>query len=220
MSGDEGSGRVDYVDILTDTDGDGVGDVNERIAGTAENDAASVPGASVIDVLALFNDGYRERFRGDTRARIHHVMVVTGAIFADSGTNIRLRTVGMHLVELDEHNRLPEEERVELMERQGADATLRFHDGPSGSCLGCAGLGGVRASRLLARVAFCERGRVDASYDSCARARACLWPRALRIPRGGPRRLPLVARPLRPQQGQSDSDGIRVEQAHQRVLES
>ena len=139
---DEGDGHVDYVDILTDTDGDGVGDVNERIAGTAVDDAASTPGVSAVDVLALFNDGYRERLRGGASARIHHVMVVTGAVFADSGTNIRLRTVGMHQVELDAEARLPEEERVGLMDRYGADATLRFHDGPSGSCLNCAGLGG------------------------------------------------------------------------------
>ena len=143
VSDDGGSAPVNYVDILTDTDSDGVGDVNERIAGTDASDATSVPGASVVDVLALYNDGYRELFRGSTGARIHHVMAVTGATFADSGTNIRFRTVGMHLVDLDADARLPEAERIGLMERYGADATLRFHDGPSGSCLNCARVGGA-----------------------------------------------------------------------------
>ena len=45
---DAGTDRIEYVDILTDTDGDGAGDVNERLAGTSTEDPASTPGTSTI----------------------------------------------------------------------------------------------------------------------------------------------------------------------------
>ena len=51
---------VRFVDILTDTDGDGVGDVNERLAGSAWDDPGSTPGRSTIDVLALYTAAFRE----------------------------------------------------------------------------------------------------------------------------------------------------------------
>ncbi|MYD97963.1 MAG: hypothetical protein F4X98_11335 [Gammaproteobacteria bacterium] len=144
---DDRVGSVDYVDILTDTDGDGVGDVNERIAGTAANDDTSTPpGLSEIDVLVLYNDGVRKRFGGYPHARLHHSMAVTRALFADQGTGIKLRTVGMSEVLLDERGLVPEEERERLLEVHGADVALRFHDGPNffcgGAAAGCGTVGG------------------------------------------------------------------------------
>ena len=43
---------VHHPDYLQDTDGDGVGDVNERAEGTDPESSASTPGNSTIDVLA------------------------------------------------------------------------------------------------------------------------------------------------------------------------
>ena len=95
VPGDADADRVDFVDILADSDGDGTGDVNERIAGTSEYDAASTPGTSTIDVLALYNGGFRDRFDGYPETRAHHLMVLANAMYVDSRTNVRLRTVGM-----------------------------------------------------------------------------------------------------------------------------
>ena len=62
-AGEQGD-RIAFVDLLTDTDGDGVGDVNEQLAGTSLTDPASTPGTPTIDVLALYNDGLREALDG------------------------------------------------------------------------------------------------------------------------------------------------------------
>ena len=120
-------GRVEFVDILTDTDGDGVGDVNEVLAGTSPTNEASLPmEPSTIDVLAVYSAGFRAHYGGYPETRIHHVMTVTGALFADSGTNIRLRTVGMSEVALDEGGRPVWADRQDLRERHGADLSLMF----------------------------------------------------------------------------------------------
>ena len=139
--------RTRFVDILADTDGDGVGDVNERLAGTSPTDAASRPRApSTIDVLGLYNDGFRGELGGYPHTRIHHVLTLTSALFADSGTNIRLRTVGMSEVTLDESGWPSTAHLGELLDRHGADLSLRFHGGggPSGcgEAAGCAYAGG------------------------------------------------------------------------------
>ena len=141
---------LEYVDILTDRDGDGIGDVNEGIAGTAPEDPASRPGLSTIDVLAYYNEGFAERFGGYPHARIHHVMVLTNAMYADSGAQLRLRTVGMSEVELEEYGRPRAEEYEELLERHGADVALQFHHGPNWTCgvhRGCSSLGNTILKR-------------------------------------------------------------------------
>ena len=79
-----------------------MGDVNERIAGTSHEDAADRPGLSNIDVLALFDPRVYAAYGNDPYTRIHHLMTLTRARFADSGTNIRLRTVGMRQTEWNE----------------------------------------------------------------------------------------------------------------------
>lgn len=129
--------RIEFVDILADADGDGFGDFNERLVGTSDTNSASNPGDSVIDVVALYNDGFRRAFGGYPQTRIHHVMTLTNAFYVDSGTNIRLRTVGMSEVALTAEG-LPEvTERTRLMDIHGADLAFRFHvDG----LMGCPGI--------------------------------------------------------------------------------
>ena len=104
MAGADG-GVVEFVDMLTDTDGDGVGDVNEELTGTSRTDPASTPGVSTIDIVAMYNAGVREALDGYPYTRIHHVMAVTNAAFADSGTNLRMRMVGAVEVELNASGR-------------------------------------------------------------------------------------------------------------------
>ena len=144
------SGRVEYVDILTDSDGDGVGDVNERLVGTLSDDASSTPGISTVDLLALYTAKARgnhdaEWPRGHFYARMHHQIVVANSMFVDSGTNMRLRSVGFSQVEADEYGSADSEQVKELMAHHGADITYQFLHGapsPCGSGAGCASVGG------------------------------------------------------------------------------
>ena len=144
---DQSGDRLQFVDITTDTDGDGVGDVNEAAAGTSRTDPGSSPGESTIDILALYNDGFREALDGYPYTQVHHVAVLTSALYRDSDTNLRMRLIGATEVALDASG-VPDAERVsELLDEHGADLFFRFHMGgtdmgcPSGSG-GCGSLGG------------------------------------------------------------------------------
>ena len=142
---DMASDRMHFVDLLTDTDGDGVGDVNERLAGTAADNAADTPGLSSIDVLALFDDRVYAAYGSDPYTRIHHLMTLTRARFRDSGTNIRLRTVGIRHTEWN--RRGLSDEADTLMAAHGADMVVQFHakTGAGSPCSpamgGCAPIG-------------------------------------------------------------------------------
>ena len=137
----ETAGPMRFVDILTDSDGDGVGDVNERLAGTSWTDPGATPGDTVIDLLALYTVEFREGEAGYPYTRLLHVMNVASAVFADNVTQLRLRTVGMSEVELDESGWASSEQRQELMDSHGADLSIQF--GTTGPCAasGCAYLG-------------------------------------------------------------------------------
>ncbi len=140
------SGRIRFVDILTDTDGDGVGDANEHLAGTSAGDATDTPGESTLDVLALFDSMVFDAFAGDPYTRIHHVLTLAGALFADSGTNIRLRGVGMHPVHYNQQGWVDDYDA--LMDAHGADLVVQLHANTASRwpCIartaGCAGIGG------------------------------------------------------------------------------
>ena len=137
--------RIAFVDILTDTDGDGVGDVNEQLAGTSPTDPADTPAASTIDVLALY--GRRDAATGGDVpfTRIQHVIAVTRAVYADSGANVRLRLVGASEVGLNLFGEPVPSDVAEVMERHGADLHVHFDDDPFGvaSALDDATVGGA-----------------------------------------------------------------------------
>ena len=140
------SGPLRFVDILTDTDGDGVGDVNERLAGSSWQDPDSVPGDSVVDILALYTAEFWEAEAGYPYTRILHHLSVVGATFEDNDTNIRLRIVGMSEVEQGEDGWASRESRHELMESHGADMSIQFSR-TGGGCTGLGGCAQVGASR-------------------------------------------------------------------------
>lgn len=148
VSGDEADAMTRYVDILTDSDGDGSGDVNERIAGTDPNDSASVRGTSQVDVLWLYQAALAAP---DTVPEYHHAAVVANTMFVDSGTNLRLRSVGFAPVddgEIGEYGDVKQERLEELMDRHGADLFNFWYDPGDGiddpcpeNAGGCAGVG-------------------------------------------------------------------------------
>ena len=145
--GETSANRTRFIDILTDTDGDGVGDINEELAGTSPADAASTPGESTVDVLALYNDGFRTALDGYPFTQIHHVMALTDALFRDSGINLRMRMVGVQEVELDGAGLPYRDVVLDQMERHGADLAFRLHMGGNMGCSagvgGCAVVGGT-----------------------------------------------------------------------------
>ena len=79
------------VELLTDSDTDGVSDFNERFSGTDPQSAGSVPGPSVVDLLVLYSPGVSAAHNGDALARIEHLIAVTNQVYQDSGVNMRVR---------------------------------------------------------------------------------------------------------------------------------
>ena len=145
--GADASDRRRFVDLLTDGDGDGVGDVNERLAGASPDDPSSVPTASVVDLLALYTEAFRDAESGYPYTRMLHSVTVTDAILEDGGTNLRLRMIGMSEVELGEGGWALEDHRQEAMASHGADVSVQFS--PTGPCSagGCAGVGARRTTQ-------------------------------------------------------------------------
>ena len=148
--------RIEFVDMLTDTDGDGVGDVNEATAGTSRTNPRSSPGESTIDILALYNEGFRQALDGYPYTRIQHVMALTSAVFRDSGTNLRMHMIGTSEVALNASG-VPDLARVsELLDEHGADLFFRLHMGQTE--MGCwIGVGGcasmwARSGAVIGRV--------------------------------------------------------------------
>ena len=137
-----------FVDITTDGDGDGVGDVNERLAGTSPQDPESIPGETVVDVLAVYTDDFRDPRGYPDYARMLHVIAASSAIFEDSATNVRLRLAGMSEVDPGENGWTETADRERLMDKHGADVSLQFNR--QGSCSGgdggCAYIGAYRSA--------------------------------------------------------------------------
>ena len=138
------SGPLRFVDILTDSDADGVGDVNERLAGTAPDDGGDTPGPSSIDVLTIYDDEVLQQHRGSPHTYFHHVLVLANTVFVDSGVHIRVRQVGSSRIDRLESGgpaALPENVD-ELLELHGADMTFQFFVGSATSTWPCPGAGG------------------------------------------------------------------------------
>ena len=147
------------LNFLTDTDGDGVGDVNERLRNTDPSDAASTPGGSTVDVVALYSEGVPDLYGGDPTTRIQHLFAYGNAIYRNSGVPIRLRVVGMALIDVDEALAFAEPSYLELtrqLDRHGADLAVLFRPLPPGAGIcGWSPLGG-RGSR--GRFSFAQQG--------------------------------------------------------------
>ena len=135
---------VGDLDFLKDTDGDGVGDVNERFVDTDPDDPESAPGDSTLDILAFYSQGFAELFNGDPTTRIQHVTTLSNTILEDSELPIRFRLVGIVAVQIDEElGGLDREEMLREAERHGADLKVLFRPRrPNEATCGFAGVGG------------------------------------------------------------------------------
>ena len=138
------------LDYLADADGDGVGDLNEELAGTDSEDPQSTPGEVEVDVLAIHNHGFAKLYDSDPYTHIRHVMTVANEIYRSSGTGVRLRLVGFVQAEVedddDEWSRVDSELAERLRVEHGADLVVMFRPSVAGrGTCGWAGLGGVGA---------------------------------------------------------------------------
>ena len=136
--------------LLVDSDGDGVGDVNEHLMDTDPHDPGSVPGRSTIDVLGMYSPGFPELYNGDPTTRIRHVMTLTNQIYQDSGLNLDFRLVGIVEAPVDdssEFNEVPSQTTMDLVRQHGADIAViyRPHAGRVGFVCGWAFLGGYES---------------------------------------------------------------------------
>ena len=143
------------LDYLADADGDGVGDINERLAGTDPDDADSTPGTVQVDVLALHNRGFAELYDYDPYTRIRHVMAVANEIHRDSGTGVVLRLVGFEEADVaddeDAYSVVDPASAERLRVEYGADLVVMFRPSVAGSGVcGLAGIGGFRARGYVA----------------------------------------------------------------------
>ena len=143
--------EIDDLDYLADADGDGVGDLNEELAGTSPKDPDSTPGPVEVDVLAIYNRGFAEHYDQDPYTRIRHVMTIANEAYRDSDAGVALRLVGFAQAEVvedddDEFSRVDSELTEQLRVEFGADLVVMFRPSvPGRGTCGWAGLGGYGA---------------------------------------------------------------------------
>ncbi len=80
---------------LIDTDGDGVGDINEESEGTDPDDAQSYPPIPVIDVLVLHEEFAFKDHNENPNVFIAHVFAATNDMFERSSSPVYFRPVGI-----------------------------------------------------------------------------------------------------------------------------
>ncbi len=82
-------------DYLLDTDGDGIGDLNEESEGTDPNDPDSVPEIPVFDLLLGYQASSLDHINVPYGLHATHIVAVTEYIYQKSGGAIKFRTVGI-----------------------------------------------------------------------------------------------------------------------------
>lgn len=131
---------VSELNYLTDSDGDGIGDVHEEGVGTDPEDPSSTPAEPVVDVLAVHSQTYRQATFEDPITRIRHLFELSNQMLADSELGLRFRLVGIKEVEGDDTTNtvVNTAQLAEEVIRHGADLTVMFGGG-SASALGYCG---------------------------------------------------------------------------------
>lgn len=117
------------LDYLLDSDGDGVGDINEEEQGTDPADPESTPDSATIDVLAMYSPGFAEAQIDGPYARITHLMTTTNSYLENSGLSFRFRLVGMIPVDINDYANFSSINIIEMAaegERHGADVAVVY----------------------------------------------------------------------------------------------
>ncbi|MBT3867803.1 MAG: hypothetical protein HOF19_07810 [Gammaproteobacteria bacterium] len=164
-------------DFLVDTDGDDVGDENEKIMSSDPNSAASVPGPSTVDLLVVYSAGVTTLYNGDPRARFDHLISLSNQALSDSNVSMSLRLVSAQELNIDESKTIGqwlddaeaaigvysdlEQRRVAV----GADLVVMFRQFDTGDTCGLAGIGGDGTEGLMSRTTFISASFID--FDAC-----------------------------------------------------
>ena len=97
------TGPIPVLDVLTDSDNDGIGDFNENLLGSNPADKNSGVHRDVrIDVAVLYTKNFIEDIYIDPDTKINNIFTIVNEIFAESKTGIQFNVV--HYEELDYEN--------------------------------------------------------------------------------------------------------------------
>lgn len=167
----------DSLDLLKDSDGDGVADDNETLIGTNPHSRSSVPAKSYVDVLAVYDAAVTSHYSGDPSARLDHLIAVSNAALSDSKVDIVLRLAGTEELAMDPSQTMRQWLRAaekgegafqnlqQSRTSAGADliASFRLYDG--GSTCGLASLGGFASQGLMDRSSHISANFIE--FDQC-----------------------------------------------------
>ena len=94
------TGPIPVLDVLTDTDGDGVSDFNEELLGTDAADKNT--GAHkdvVIDMVVFYTENFKEDIIIDPETKINSAFTIVNEIFKGSDTGIKFNIVHYELLD-------------------------------------------------------------------------------------------------------------------------
>lgn len=143
------------MDYLKDTDGDGVGDLNEDFMNTDPNDPEDFPSKPEIDVLVAYESEITSFLPGDDASlQISHIFAVTNFLFERSGSPLHFRVVDTldenDVPEIDDGNFfMPQELRDQYQAEYGTDLIVVFHPGSTGLCGIAEDIGGWRGRGFI-----------------------------------------------------------------------
>ncbi|MCY4128222.1 MAG: hypothetical protein OXG15_03140 [Gammaproteobacteria bacterium] len=144
---------LEDANYLVDSDGDGVGDLNEEHEGTDPSDPDSTPEDPTIDVLILFEDGAFEHFNMDSNTFLSHIVHVTNDMYEQSESPIKFRTVGAldssTVSELASRAPLEESRYLELLDEYQADLVAVYRGGSGFLCGFAVSIGGLHGRGFL-----------------------------------------------------------------------
>jgi len=83
------------IDFIADSDGDGVSDYNESVAGTDPFDNESLTDNLTLDVMVLYTPGVAQLYLNEPLARIIQELEWANQAFRNSGIDAKLRLVGL-----------------------------------------------------------------------------------------------------------------------------
>ena len=137
---------------LVDSDGDGVGDLNEEHEGTDPSDPNSTPEDPTVDILFLFESGSFEHFNTDSTTFLPHIVHVTNNMYEKSESPIKFRAVGAldgsTVTEIDEGT-LDESRYLELLDEYGADLVAVYRPLSPFLCGFAVSIGGLHGRGFL-----------------------------------------------------------------------
>ena len=94
------SGPIPVIDVLTDTDADGISDFNENLLGTDSNDKDSgAPRDVVIDVAVLYTSTFKNQISVDPETQINSAFTSVNEMYKGSNTGVKFNIVHYELLD-------------------------------------------------------------------------------------------------------------------------